>query len=76
MAYNAACKAGMDFGESTDVQSFNDDDNISDYAKTAVYALKSQDIVNGIDGKNFAPQDTATRAEAAKILYALISLSN
>lgn len=76
MAYNAACKAGMDFGESTDVQSFNDDDNISDYAKTAVYALKSQDIVNGIDGKNFAPRDTATRAEAAKILYALISLSN
>lgn len=75
MAYNAALKNGVEFNTEV-VQKFSDDDKISDYAKTAVYALKSQDIVNGIDGKNFAPQDTATRAEAAKILYALISLSN
>ena len=75
MAYNAALKNGDEFN-TEGVQKFSDDDKISDYAKTAVYALKSQDIVNGIDGKNFAPQDTATRAEAAKILYALISLSN
>ena len=75
MAYNAALKNGVEFN-TEGVQKFSDDDKISDYAKTAVYALKSQDIVNGIDGKNFAPQDTATRAEAAKILYALISLSN
>ena len=75
MAYNAALKNGVEFN-TEGVQKFSDDDKISDYAKTAVYALKSQDIVNGIDGKNFAPQDTATRAEAAKILYALISLSD
>ena len=75
MAYNAALKNSVEFN-TEGVQKFSDDDKISDYAKTAVYALKSQDIVNGIDGKNFAPQDTATRAEAAKILYALISLSN
>lgn len=75
MAYNAALKNGVEFN-TEGVQKFSDDDKISDYAKTAVYALKSQNIVNGIDGKNFAPQDTATRAEAAKILYALISLSN
>lgn len=75
MAYNAALKNGVEFN-TEGVQKFSDDDKISDYAKTAVYALKSQDIVNGIDGKNFAPHDTATRAEAAKILYALISLSN
>lgn len=75
MAYNAALKNGVEFN-TEDVQKFSDDDKISDYAKTAVYALKSQNIVNGIDGKNFAPRDTATRAEAAKILYALISLSN
>ena len=75
MAYNAALKNGVEFN-AEGVQKFSDDDKISDYAKTAVYALKSQNIVNGIDGKNFAPQDTATRAEAAKILYALISLSN
>lgn len=75
MAYNAAIKNEVKFnGE--DEQKFSDDDKISDYAKTAVYALKSQDVINGIDGKNFAPRDTATRAEAAKILYALTTLSN
>ena len=71
MAYNAALKNGVEFN-TEGVQKFSDDDKISDYAKTAVYALKSQDIVNGIDGKNFAPQDTATRAEAAKIICGLV----
>ena len=74
MAYNAALKAEVKFSDDN-VQKFSDDGEISDYAKAAVYALKSQDVINGIDGKNFAPQDTATRAEAAKILYSLISLS-
>ncbi len=74
MAYNAALKGGIEFN-TEDIQQFSDDDEISDYAKTAVYALKSQDVVNGIDGKNFAPQDTATRAEAAKILYVLTALA-
>ena len=74
MAYNAALKNGVEFN-TEGVQKFSDDDKISDYAKTAVYALKSQDIVNGIDSKNFAPQDTATRAEAAKILYVLTALA-
>ena len=74
MAYNAALKGGIEFN-TEDIQQFSDDDEISDYAKTAVYALKSQDIVNGIDSKNFVPQDTATRAEAAKILYVLTALA-
>ena len=75
MAYNAAIKNDIKFN-AEDVQKFSDDDKISDYAKTAIYALKAQDIINGVDGRNFAPNDTATRAEAAKILYALITLSN
>ena len=74
MAYNAALKAEVKFSDDN-VQKFSDDGEISDYAKAAVYALKSQDVINGIDGKNFAPQDTATRAEAAKILYVLTALA-
>lgn len=73
IAYNAAKNAEIKFKD-TDVFKFSDDNDIADYAKDAVYALKSQDIINGVDGRNFAPNDTATRAEAAKIVYLLISL--
>ena len=73
MAFNAAQKSGMSFREAEKVP-FADDEYISDYASDAVYALKTLDIINGKDGRNFAPQDTATRAEAAKILYLLVSL--
>lgn len=71
MAYNAAVKQGANFGEVSSAK-FADDESIADYAKDAVYALKTAEIINGVDGKNFAPNDTATRAEAAKILYSLI----
>lgn len=71
MAYNAAKQNEVNFGEETSAP-FDDDSAVADYAKEAVYALKTAEIINGVDGKNFAPQDTATRAEAAKILYSLI----
>lgn len=73
IAYNAAKNAEIKFKD-TDVAKFSDDSDIADYAKDAVYALKSQDVINGVDGRNFAPNDTATRAEAAKIVYLLVSL--
>lgn len=74
MAYNAAVKSGLSFSDEEN-RTFSDDADISDYAKTAVYALRAKDVINGTDGKNFKPNDTATRAEAAKILYAIVLLS-
>lgn len=51
---------------------FGDDASIADYAKDAVYALKAKSVINGVDGTNFAPKNLAQRAEAAKMIYALI----
>ncbi len=51
---------------------FADDNDISDYAKDAVYALREKGVINGIDNEHFAPKDFATRAEAAKMIYGLI----
>lgn len=48
---------------------FGDDDQISDYAKDAVYALKNYNIINGISDDEFGAKLFATRAEAAKIIY-------
>lgn len=52
---------------------FVDDDEISDYAKGYVYALKNLKIIEGKSGNaGFAPQDALSRAEAAKIIYGIM----
>jgi len=53
---------------------FSDDYAISDYAKTAVYAMRAQGIIKGIGGNLFAPKANITRAEAAVMIYKTIQL--
>lgn len=47
-------------------------DAISDYAQDAVSKLWSAGLVNGKSETEFAPKATATRAEAAKMLYEVL----
>lgn len=54
----------------SDVPLFDDDADIADYARTAVYSLRKAGIIDG-DNNMFRPKDSATRAEAAKIIYCL-----
>lgn len=49
-------------------ESFSDEAQINEYAKEAVYAMRSAHIVNGIGDNRFAPKMTATRAMAAKVI--------
>lgn len=53
---------------------FVDDSSISDYAKDSVYEFKQAGIVNGVTADRFAPLENATRAEAAKIIFALLNI--
>ena len=53
----------------TNAMSFADDSEIADYAKESVYRLKSMGIISGRGENLFEPKGTATRAEAAKIIY-------
>ncbi len=56
---------------------FDDYGEISEYAKKAVAFAEANAIVNGMGDGNFHPEDSATRAEAAVILYrAMAYLSN
>ena len=50
---------------------YNDSDSIADYAKEAVYFLTKENILNGRGENLFMPDDNATRAEAAKVIYML-----
>ena len=53
---------------------FVDDLSIADYAKDAVYAMQQAGIISGVGQNIFAPTSTATRAQAAKIIYELMKL--
>lgn len=50
---------------------FADSSDIAEYAKESVDYLAGLGIINGTDSNRFAPNDNATRAEAAKILSGL-----
>lgn len=53
---------------------FADDTFISDYAKNAIYALRGAKIINGVSDSEFSPLESATRAQAAKMIYGLLEL--
>lgn len=53
-------------------ETFADDGEIAEYAKEAVYTLRSLNIVSGTGGNQFAPKKNVTRAEAAQIIYNLL----
>lgn len=53
-------------------ETFTDDSEISDYARSAVKYLKGKDILSGFDGGLFMPRENLTRAQAAKILADMI----
>lgn len=52
---------------------FADADQIADYAKDAVNALSSSGVVSGFPDGSFAPCDNLTRAQAAVVIYNIIS---
>jgi len=51
---------------------FSDHSTISSDASDAVYAMKTNDIISGYPDNTFKPAHTATRAEAATMLYKLL----
>ena len=53
---------------SGNAEKFDDDDDISDYAKNAVYSLRENGVINGVSENEFAPKKNATRAEAAVMI--------
>ena len=52
--------------------SFSDSANISDYAEGAVTAMQRAGIINGYSNGSFGPNAEATRAEASKMIAALL----
>ena len=76
IAYRTAVKAGRLTEDNVAEKEFifADDESISEYAKTSVYALYEADVINGMNELEFAPKPALTRAQAAKIIYGIYTL--
>ena len=55
--------------KNTDTSKFNDYNEISAYAKDSVLLLSEMGIINGFGDGSFMPKGTATRAQAAQMIY-------
>lgn len=65
---------GTDISDEDADINFADAGEVSEYAKTAVAYLSSLSAVNGFEDGTFRPQETCTRAQAAKILRCVIDI--
>ena len=72
LCYRFAKYSGVKLSEET---SFPFTDDASDYAKEAIGVLYNSGIVSGVGGNEFLPEASANRAEAAKIIYSLLSFA-
>lgn len=63
----------LNMDEASDISVFDDDVEIAEYAKAAVYAMKEKDIISGTDNNLFEPHTFATRAQCAKMIYLSVS---
>lgn len=71
MLYNYAAKRGMSLSATQAQVTFTDNASISGWATTAVSAMQRAGIISGKSGR-FEPKGTATRAEAAQMLWKLL----
>ena len=69
MVTNFAKYMNIDVKASKEEVAFKDASTISKYAKASVKVCQMAGIVNGYNDGTFGPKKTATRAEAAQILY-------
>ncbi|MGN0179581.1 MAG: S-layer homology domain-containing protein [Monoglobaceae bacterium] len=53
-------------------ETFADDEEIADYAKSSVNSLSQYEIIKGVGDNRFSPATNATRAEAAVIVWRCI----
>jgi hypothetical protein len=74
LSYRAAVVAGVTLPKLSEPETFSDASDFASYSETPITAMQQANIINGVGEGRFAPLDTGTRAEAAKIIFGLYSL--
>ena len=73
ICYRALAYKGINLSDTGYKMNFTDLGDISDYAKESVESLYQYGIINGNDTNEFLPQNNATRAEAAVIIWGIVN---
>ncbi|MNR62855.1 Endo-1,4-beta-xylanase A precursor [compost metagenome] len=73
MAYRAGQLAGLQL-KAGSAAAFSDKAQIADYAVQAVEEMQAAGIINGMSNQAFAPKGHSTRAQAAKVIYSVMSM--
>lgn len=63
----------LNLEESDEKSDFTDADIISDYAIGSIEAVCQKGIINGMDDGSFAPKQNLTRAQAAVVIYRMLT---
>ncbi len=62
---------GYKFEEHSSVKKYDDDEDISDWAKEAVYKLRDLEVMVGMDNNEFLPKTNLTKEQAIKMALIL-----
>ncbi|MBQ4109429.1 MAG: S-layer homology domain-containing protein [Clostridia bacterium] len=73
LAYRVIKNMNLEIKADAEEKVFGDSANIADYAKEAVSVMQKAGVINGDETGNFRPEGSATRAEAAKVIYMLLA---
>lgn len=76
MAYRVSQMMNINFSKVNDSQDFADENAIDAYAKKAIAEMQQANVINGMENNYFAPNEKATRAQAAKVIYLLFTARN
>ncbi|MCK9479505.1 MAG: S-layer homology domain-containing protein [Firmicutes bacterium] len=74
LAYRACQAVGLRLIQVNPPIEFEDNNEISGYAKQSVAEMQKAGIISGIGGGRFAPNETSTRAQASNIVYGILRL--
>lgn len=74
MMYNALKYSNYEFENEETNSGFSDESDISDYATEAVNTLKKEGVISGYEDNTFRPTNLCSRAEAAVMLYNVLSV--
>ncbi len=74
VAYRAALRADKKFPDLTSATDFYDINEFSFYAVDPVSKLQKAGIIKGVGDNKYAPANYVTRAEAAKIIYDILTI--
>lgn len=73
MVYRTAQSMGIALPDADPSLTFKDGEDIALYAQEAVAHMQAAGILTGMDDGRFAPRDPSTRAQAAVVIYRLLS---